>query len=58
MGRGIPPEKLVWGADCYELAESLRAYRATLVKQTYGPHLAKIFHDNAQGILEKIGAIQ
>jgi len=58
LGRGIPPGKLVWGADCYELAKLLRIYRATLVKHTYGPHLGKIFHDNAQGILEKIGAIR
>jgi len=57
LAESIPPEKLVWGADSYDLPYLLKAYRAALVKRGYGVHLSKIFYANARGILERIGAI-
>ena len=32
-------------------------YKGSLERIGFGPHLQAIFHDNAQGLLEKIGAI-
>jgi len=53
----VPPEKLMWGADCTPDKKFLERYRKALVKLGYGPHLDKIFYSNAKTVLEKIGAL-
>lgn len=51
----IPPTKLMWGADSQSQAYLIKRYRKALVKLGYGPHLGKLYYDNARGILEKLG---
>ena len=53
----IPPEKLMWGADCQPTAEFLERYRRALVNIGYGAHLDKVFYSNARGIFEKLGVL-
>ena len=53
----IPPERLMWGADCMTLRETLARNRAALEARGFGPHFEKIFYGNARGILERIGAL-
>ena len=53
----VPPEKLLWGADCQPTKEFLERYRKALVKLGYGPHLDKIFYSNAKTVYEKMGAL-
>jgi len=53
----IPPEKLMWGADCQPTKEFLERYRKALVRLGYGEHLGKIFRTNARGIFEKLGVL-
>ena len=53
----IPPEKLLWGADTYDYAGLIPRYRAALAGAGFAEHFEEIFHANALGLLEKIGAI-
>ncbi len=53
----IPPDKLLWGADCPPDKAFLERYRKALVKLGYGPHLDKIFYGNARGIFERLGVV-
>ena len=53
----VPPEKLLWGADCPPTKDFLERYRKALVAIGYGPHLDKVFCSNARGIFEKLGAL-
>jgi predicted TIM-barrel fold metal-dependent hydrolase len=57
MAASIPPEKLLWGVDSYNIAAMLDRHGKALEAAGFGPHFEKIFHDNARGILERIGAI-
>ena len=54
----IPVERLMWGCDSYDYPRLIPRYHAALENIGFGPHLEKIFHDNARGLLEKIGAIE
>ena len=54
----IPPDKLMWGADCLPTKPFINRYRKALVAVGYGAHLKKVFHDNAQGILERLGIVK
>ena len=58
IAASVPPEKLMWGADCYSQPDLLPEYRRLLVELGYGPHLEKIFYANARKVLEKIGALE
>ena len=53
----VPPEKLLWGADCQPTQDFLERYRKALVAIGYGPYLDKVFYSNARGIFEKLGAL-
>ncbi len=53
----VPPEKMLWGADCRPTKEFLERYRKALVAIGYGEHLDKIFYSNARGIFEKLGMV-
>jgi predicted TIM-barrel fold metal-dependent hydrolase len=53
----MPPGRLLWGCDSYDYADYIPRYHAALVKAGFGQHLAGIFHDNADGLLRRIGAI-
>jgi predicted TIM-barrel fold metal-dependent hydrolase len=53
----IPPEKLLWGADCRPDKPFMERYRKALVKLGYGKDLEKIFYGNARGIFERLGMI-
>jgi len=53
----IPPDRLMWGADSLDFDHLIGRYRKALVKLGYGPHLKKIFHDNAAGILRRLGVL-
>ena len=57
MAASVPPDRLLWGADGVGLSELIERHRKALVQLGHGPHLQKIFHDNARGIFESIGAI-
>jgi len=57
MAATIPPDKLMWGCDSYDYENLIPRYHRALTAVGFGPHLQSIFHDNAQGLLEKIGAI-
>jgi len=54
----IPPEKLLWGADSYDYAGLIPRHLAALAGAGFGEHFEKIFHTNARGLLERIGAIE
>ncbi|MFB3892813.1 MAG: amidohydrolase family protein [Phycisphaerae bacterium] len=54
----IPPEKLMFGADSYDVVNLVTIYQEIMVRQGFGPHFDKIYYSNARGILEKIGAIK
>ena len=54
----IPPDKLMWGADSYNYEKLLPRYKAALEAIGFGPHFQAIFHDNAEGVLRKIGAVE
>jgi predicted TIM-barrel fold metal-dependent hydrolase len=58
MAATIPPEKLLWGADNKDPGGTMDRHAAAMEKIGLGPHFEKIFHANARGILEKIGAIR
>lgn len=58
MVASIPPHKLMWGADSYCHQDWLNHNHAALDKIGFGPHLAKIFHDNAMGLLRSLGAMR
>ena len=53
----MPPGRMLWGCDSYDYAELIPRYRAALTKAGFGQHLAGIFHDNADAVLRRIGAI-
>jgi predicted TIM-barrel fold metal-dependent hydrolase len=53
----IPPDKLMFGADSSPVPDLIKRYRDLLVRQGYGPHLAKVFRSNARGILQRLGAL-
>ena len=55
IAASIPPEKLLYGADSSYNQKDLARYHAAFVNLGYGPHLDKIFRDNACGIFEKLG---
>ena len=57
MAATIPPDKLIWGCDSYNYEGLIPRYHNALQAIGFGPHLQAIFHDNARGVLEKIGAI-
>ena len=53
----VPPDKIMWGADCQPNADFMERYRKALVAIGYGPHLDKVFYSNARGIFEKLGVV-
>jgi hypothetical protein len=54
----IPAEKLMWGCDSYNYEGLLPRYKAALEKIGFGPHFQAVWHDNAEGLLKRIGAIE
>jgi predicted TIM-barrel fold metal-dependent hydrolase len=58
MAAGIPADKLMWGADCYQGPQMLEQYCKALEGCGFGDDLDNIFYGNARGLLEKIGAIE
>jgi len=57
MPASIPPEKLMWGLDCYCPQDWLDRQRQALEQLDFAPHAEKIFYSNARGVLEKMGAL-
>jgi predicted TIM-barrel fold metal-dependent hydrolase len=57
MAGAVPPTKLLYGADAYNLPQSIPDYAAIMAAQGYGPHFDKIFYSNARGIFEQVGAV-
>jgi len=58
IAASVPPDKLMWGADSLSQAVLIKRYRKALVELGYGPHLSKVFHDNAKGILERLNVLR
>lgn len=54
----VPPEKLLWGADCEPTRDFIERYRKALVGIGYGAHLDKVFRANMLQILRKLGALK
>jgi predicted TIM-barrel fold metal-dependent hydrolase len=57
MAASIPPDRMLWGMDCYYPQDWIEKQRAALEELGFAEHSEKIFYSNARGILEKIGAI-
>jgi predicted TIM-barrel fold metal-dependent hydrolase len=57
IAASVPVHKLLWGADSWGLEKMVPAYHDALVALGHGEHLAAIFHDNAQKLLETIGLL-
>ena len=57
IAASIPPTKLMWGSDTNDPGGHIDRYRKGLVKLGYGPHLKKLFYDNAAGILDQLGVL-
>ena len=57
MAASIPPDKLLWGMDCYYDEEWFDRQHSALAALGFGPHLDKIYHGNATAIFDKIGAL-
>ncbi len=57
MAGSIPPDRLMWGLDSYDVENWLPRQSAALEELGFGPHFEKIFHSNARGLLERIGAL-
>jgi predicted TIM-barrel fold metal-dependent hydrolase len=53
----MPPGRILWGCDSYDYADLIPRYHAALVKAGFGQHLPGIFHNNADTLLRRIGAI-
>ena len=54
----VPPEKLMWGSDGAYGAVSVAKYRRLLTRAGFGPHLKKVFYQNARGLFDKLGALK
>ena len=57
MAATIPPEKILFGADSLNYHSLLPRYQKALCRIGFGPHLERIFRDNARELLGKIGAV-
>jgi predicted TIM-barrel fold metal-dependent hydrolase len=57
MAASIPPHKLMWGADSYDLERWLNHNQPALEKIGFAEHLDKIFYSNAKELLVRIGAL-
>jgi predicted TIM-barrel fold metal-dependent hydrolase len=53
----IPPEKLLWGLDCYDYDPWKYRYADALAGAGFGPHFDKVWYSTARTFFEKIGAI-
>jgi len=56
IAAGIPPDRMMWGADMYYDKDFLERYRKALVAMGFAEHLEKVFYSNAKGLLVRIGA--
>ena len=54
----VPPDRLLWGCDSYNYEGLIPRYKAALEAIGFGPHFQAIWHDNADGLFRKIGAIE
>lgn len=57
IAASMPTDKIMWGADMYYDRTLLDRYHEALVARGMGESLEKIFHTNAQRLLQTIGAV-
>ena len=58
MAGAVPPDRMMYGSDSYDLDGLIPRYKDALVAQGYGPHLEKLYYANGRAYLEKIAALQ